>query len=129
MEADSVVLIGGRTELRDVSESIATVLGSRPLTADPDSGLRLIADLRPKVVIVDFDCVNDGFVLVSAIQEELGGDVEIIVTGMCPSQEFLFEVHMLGCTCFLVKPLERSDLEMLGQFVKRLLTEWGRKSM
>ncbi len=105
---DQALVRGGFRALLDAQDDI-TVAGE---AADGEAAVRLAADLRPDVVLMDIRMPGtDGLTATKRIAEdERLADVKVIILTTFDLDEYVFEAIRGGANGFLVKDTEPAEL-------------------
>ena len=105
---DQALVRGGFRALLDAQDDIS-VVGE---AADGDEAVRMAAELRPDVVLMDIRMPGaDGLSATRRIVEDRAlGDVRVVILTTFDLDEYVFEAIRIGANGFLVKDTEPAEL-------------------
>lgn len=130
MSGEQILLIEDAAELRHfLADDVLRPAGYDVLTAvDGDEGYTLARDLRPELVIVDYQLPGrDGLTLLRDLRQD-GFDATAILVTAEGSEALAVEALRLGVKDYLIKPFAPDDLLMaiervMSQYWTRQITE------
>lgn len=130
VSGERILLIEDAAELRHfLADDVLRPAGYDVLTAvDGDEGYTLARDLRPELIIVDYQLPGrDGLTLLRDLRQE-GFDATAILVTAEGSEALAVEALRLGVKDYLIKPFAPDDLLMaigrvMSQYWTRQITE------